>query len=137
MSNSKTILTTHTDKDGNYFVVKYGRDILTILLKLVNDANLRELGVVNTKKRVLVTKRNPEKHLFLKNNSYGFNEYLITTAKRFDHIHLIEKDGDEYLFPKDLVIEKGSYLHFKTEGFEKQLFLQLSDLKEYKIKSDL
>ena len=123
---------THADKDGNYFIVKSpSKNKLVIYLHLASDKNLRELGVVNEKTKVFTIRRNPNKHLFKKNQSYGFNEYVIKTAQKFDTIHLIEDGGLQYIFPKSLVLEKGSYLHFKQEGFEKQLFVKLTDLAEY------
>jgi len=125
---------THADKDGNYFIVVAApKKTLTLYLHLASENKKRELGVVLEPQKIFRINRNPDKHLFRKNNSYGFNEYVIRTAKKFDKIHLIETGGDEYLFPKDLVLEKGDYLHFKTEGFERQLFVKLSDLLEYKI----
>jgi hypothetical protein len=127
---------THSDKDGNYFIVEEAANkTLTIYLHLASEKKNRELGVVTEAQGVFRTNRNPDKHLFRKNNSYGFNEYVIRTAKKFDKIHLVETAGNEYLFPKDLVLEKGDYLHFKTEGFERQLFLKLSDIYPYKISS--
>ncbi len=127
---------THADKDGNYFIVVTAPNkTLTLYLHLASENKKRELGVVIEAKKTFRINRDPDKHLFRKNNSYGFNEYVIRTAKKFDTIHLIEKGGDEYLFPKDLVLEKGDYLHFKTEGFERQLFVKLSDLYPYKASS--
>jgi hypothetical protein len=127
---------THADKDGNYFVVKPSHNCLTIYLHLANENKQREIGVVYTVSKVFHIRRNPEKHIFKKNQSYGFNEYVIKTAKKFDKIHLLEEgeNGNQYLFPKDFVLEKGSYLHFKNEGFEKQLFVTLKDLEPYKVK---
>jgi hypothetical protein len=126
--------TTHLDKEGNCFVVKTGkRGAITIYLRLANENNLRELGIVNAKNRTFKITRDPQKHLFLKNHSYGFNEYVIRTAKKFDNIHLVETTGNEYIFPRQLVMDRGDYLHFKTEGYERQLFLQLSELTEYKV----
>lgn len=130
----KKINITAADKDGNYFVVKdRAKNLISIHLYLNKEAKSRELGVVDTSTRVFKTVRNPDKHLFRKNNAYGFNEHMIKTAKKFDFVHLVEQDGNEYLFPKSLIEEKGSYLHFKSEGFERQLFLTIYDLQPFKV----
>lgn len=126
---------TLSDKDGNYFYVKNGKGSITIYLHLATENKKRELGVVNTNTGVFCIRRNPEKHIFLQNFSYGFNEYVIKTAQRFTHIHLIEDGGRQWLFPKDYVTEKGSYLHFKNEGYERQLFVKISDLTPFLIKT--
>ena len=67
-----------------------------------------------------------------KNNSYGFNEHLIKTGKTFDKIKLID-DGGTYVFPKSEILEKGKYLFFKEQGFEKQLFLPLEEINKFKV----
>lgn len=127
---------THSDKEGNYFLVKQrSKNTLSVHLYLSKESKSRELGVVNEDKKVFTIRRDPNKHIFKKNQSYGFNEYVIKTAKKFDQIHLIEDGGDEYLFPKSLVMELGSYLHFKSEGFERQIFVTLKNLAPYKIQS--
>lgn len=118
------------DEQGNYFIVNQVKDWLTISLKLATESKDRELGKVNLKNRVLEIKRIKSKHLFKKNNSYGFNEHLIKTGLTFDKI--LFSDGERsFLFPKELILQKGSYLHFKQLGFEKQLFLQVSEMENY------
>lgn len=129
---------THSDKDGNYFLVKKKtKNTLSVNLHLAGENRTRELGVVYIDKKVFRINRNRAKHLFNKNESYGFNEYVIKTAQKFDTIHLVEENGPQYVFPKSLVLEKGSYLHFKTEGYEKQLFVKLTDLAPYQIEPTL
>ena len=129
--------TTPCDKDGNYFLVKNPtNNIMTVHLFLASENKSRELGTVIVKERLMRIRRNREKHLLRKNQSYGFNEHLIKMAKKFDNIHLIEEHGVEYIFPREFVIDKGSYLHFKSEGFEKQLFVTLAELNQYIVKSE-
>lgn len=120
--------------NGDFFKTSALGPILKIYLKLRHENTERILGFVNTKDRVLHIKRKKAKHLFKKNNSYGFNEYLINNGQTFDKILLSDEDGN-YLFPKSLVSEKGSYLHFKQDGFERQLFLPVSFIKEHQIAS--
>ena len=121
------------DQYGNYFEVDEKKGWLFVHLKLHTNAKSREVGKVNLKERVMEIKRDRERHLFRKNNSYGFNEYLIKEARTFDKIKLIDDLGT-YVFPKDLILEKGRYLFFKEQGFEKQLFLQLDEIIGYKVK---
>ena len=82
--------------------------------------------------RYIELKRDRSKHLFRKNNSYGFNEYLIRASKTFDNVKLVDDTGT-YVFPKTTILEKGSYLFFKQQGFEKQLFLQLDEIEKFKV----
>jgi len=120
------------DEYGNYFETELKKDWLIISIKLEKDIKLREIGKVNVKERFIEMKRNRSKHLFRKNNSYGFNEFLIRASKTFDKVKLIDDLGT-YLFPKTEILEKGKYLFFKEQGFEKQLFLQLEEINKFKV----
>ncbi len=120
------------DQYGNYFEVEESKGWLSVSIKLEKDVRLREIGKVNLKERFIEIKRNKLKHLFRKNNSYGFNEHLIKTGKTFDKIKLID-DGGTYVFPKSEILEKGKYLFFKEQGFEKQLFLPLEEINKFKV----
>ena len=123
---------SNPDEQGNYFQVEEKNGWLTVKLKLSKENTLRQLGKVELKTKTLELKRSKEKHLFRKNDSYGFNEHFIRTAKTFDKIQLYDDDGT-YVFPKNIILEKGSYLHFKSIGFERQLFLPLSEIKKFQI----
>ena len=120
------------DQYGNYFEVEESKGWLSVSIKREKDIRLREIGKVNLKERFIEIKRNKLKHLFRKNNSYGFNEHLIKTGKTFDKIKLID-DGGTYVFPKSEILEKGKYLFFKEQGFEKQLFLPLEEINKFKV----
>jgi hypothetical protein len=120
------------DEYGNRFEVEEIKGWLSISIKLENNPKAREIGKVNLKERFIEIKRDREKHLFRKNNSYGFNEYLIKTGKTFDKVKLVDDSGT-YIFPKETILEKGSYLFFKAQGFEKQLFLPLSEINKFKV----
>jgi hypothetical protein len=45
-------------------------------------------------------------------------------------------DYGERLVPFSVIVSDGSYLHFKQEGFEKQLFVKLKKLDEYLLKNE-
>lgn len=102
-----------------------------IQLKLSNEARVRNIGIVNLENRFIEIIRDKNRHLFRKGNAYGFNEHLIKTAKTFDKVKLIDNDG-VYVFPKSIILEKGKYLFFKEQGFEKQLFLDMQVISEYR-----
>lgn len=123
---------TTPDEYGNYFETEAVNDWLIVSIKLNTQKNLREIGKIHLKERFIEIKRNREKHLFMKNNSYGFNEFLISTGQKFDNVKLVDNLGT-YLFPKNLIIEKGKYLFFKEQGFERQLFLPLSEINKFKL----
>jgi hypothetical protein len=117
MKNSSTII---PDKNGNSIIISGN----VISLKLNSTTKAREIGVMNLQEKYLAVNRDREKHLFRKNNSYGFNHYILANAKKFDKIKLSDNYGT-WLIPIKLILEKGSFLHFDIQGFERQIFLPL------------
>ena len=96
----------------------------------------RHIGCVNIKERVFETERMRKRHLHQKSNSYGFNHFLLKKTSHFDKVRIKETYGRkriEYLVPVSVILEEGSYLFFLKEGFEKQIFLTLDRIKQFKI----
>jgi hypothetical protein len=130
---SQSVKKTLPDERGNYFVVESDQLMLvrSISLKLINEAKSRYIGTLFVNSRVIKMNRNRSKHLFRKNNSYGFNEHLIRTAILFDFIELTDEKGT-YMIPKNRIMEDGTYLDFKEIGFERQIFLRIEIIEQYK-----
>jgi hypothetical protein len=108
------------DKFGNSIIVS--QNVISLQLKAEN--RIREVGIINLQEKYLSVNRIREKHLFRKNNSYGFNHYILSNAKKFDKV-MLSDDYGTWLIPIKLILEKGSFLHFNKEGFELQIFLPL------------
>ena len=123
---------TTADQYGNYFITQRTENSILIQLKLANENRVRNIGIVNRHDKFIEIIRDKSRHLFRKGNAYGFNEHLIKTAKTFDNVKLIDGDG-VYLLPKSVILEKGRYMFFKEQGFEKQLFLDMDIINEFKI----
>lgn len=124
------VVNTSPDQEGNFFEIVNDADIITIFLKLKKESKKREIGVINVSLSTMFIKRSREKHLFRKNQSYGFNEHIISNATTFQYVRF----DDEFisaLIPRKVIMEKGSYLHFKEIGFERQLFLTLEEINKY------
>jgi hypothetical protein len=120
------------DNNGN-LLFKQGN---VIKLQLASEPHPRKIGILNEALNILQVIREPNKHLFRKNNSYGFNETILRTATKFTHIELLEKNGTillaKYLIPIKIILEQGTYLNFKGQGFEVQIFLRIETIKQYK-----
>jgi len=125
-----------TSKEGHRFDADEKDGFLYITLHLKGKKAGRNIGRVRLADRVLEVSRKRDKHLMLKANAYGFNEYVLREAKRFDKIELTDEYGT-YLFSRQLVLDMGKYLHFKEEGFEKQIFLSLNIITNHKIQDAL
>jgi hypothetical protein len=123
-----------TSKEGHRFEADEKDGFLYITLHLKGKKGGRNIGRVRIADGVLEVVRNRDKHLMKKGKAYGFNEYVMRTAKTFDTIEL-QDDYGTYVFPRRLILDRGSYLHFKEEGFEKQLFLPLFIIQSFKVKN--
>lgn len=123
-------------KEGHRFEAEEKDGFLYITLHLKGSRKGRNIGRVRLADRVLEITRNREKHLMKKGKAYGFNEYVMRTAKTFDKIEL-QDDYGTYVFPRQLILDSGYYLYFKEEGFEKQLFLPLFLIQSFKVENVL
>jgi len=130
-TKKKAEFKSSTDDNGNLLLIKDNKVRLVLYLKLKSETKSRKLGVINLAQKVFEVKRVRAKHLFRKNQSYGFNHKLLNDAKLFDKIRLIDDLG-EWLIPKDFILTNGSFLHFKSNGgFERQIFIELDKIQVY------
>ena len=102
-----------------------------IYLNLKEDNRKRLLGRLELDSKTLYVKRNRERHLHYKSNSYGFNYLIIKNGTKFNKV-VIADNIETFTIPKDDILEKGRFLFFKQQGFERQIFISLDDLQEYK-----
>jgi len=118
--------TLQQDKDGNS-LLKDGR---VVYLKLASEKRRREVGRIISGSDTIIMERKQE-HLLRKANAYGFNYEALKLAKAVKFI-LLHTPTVMYKFPISFALENGSFLWFKSEGFEKQIFLTLSQLEKWK-----
>lgn len=106
---------------------------IVVSLQLASEGKKkRRIGVITRSTKTMVIKRSRALHLFYTGQAYGFNEYILKHAQMFDTIRL----GDEYAnwkIPVKFILENGRYLNFKQQGFEKQLFVSLDQLEQFKV----
>lgn len=121
------------DEGRNRLFTKSSGKTITIYLNLQADGTRkRKVGVVTISTRTIVIRRNRTEHLFRAGNAYGFNSHLLHNTKTFDTIQL----SDEYQnwkVPVKFILENGEYLMFKQQGFEKQIFVSLEQLADFKV----
>lgn len=140
MFRMKEQLMLQLDPSGNRLYMRVFIDDETdektsanIHLKLVGENKQRLIGNYYFKEKTIYVKRISEKHLYRATNSYGFN-YVVINDPYLDIKWIVaEIDGAKYRFPKSMLDQYGTYLHFKQEGFELQKFLKLGLIKNYKV----
>lgn len=96
-----------------------------IRLQLPNQKP-RNIGWFSDSGDTFHCQRNPAKHLHYKSQSYGFNFELLRDGNFFWVI--IHLPFNELLVTSRVhILEKGSFLHFADKGFERQIFLPLTE----------
>lgn len=133
MGKTKTtrVRTILKDGDGNEVIVDRDGSDIKINLHLRAEGRKRLIGNVNTNVRTLYIRRSRHKHLHNKSQSYGFNYDILKHAKLFDKVYLSDEYGS-YSVPVKVILEEGKYLFFKQVGFEKQIFLSLTRINDFK-----
>lgn len=118
------------DDFGNVIIRKGN----VLYLRLRGTTRRRRIGIISG--GILIARRKKAIHLHRKSDSYGFNHYILANAQSFDTVKLMD-DTDTYLIPNKKIIELGHYLHFLEKGFERQVFVKLEDLQQFKLKNEL
>lgn len=110
------------DKWGNELWCEVGR----VQLRLAGSTRVRFLGTVEG--NVFRTYRKLS-HRFQAMDGVGFNWHLMKRGK-FTTVEVEMADGRILRTTRETILEKGAPLHFKSEGFELQLFMPLSVFEE-------
>jgi hypothetical protein len=121
-----------TDDFGNkIIIIKKGHNI-TLSLRLSTENRKRLIGNISTLYGTMTVRRVRKKHLHEKSNSYGFNHHILDNAKQFKYIRLCETKN-EYLIPKEYILENGKFMYYKGQGFERQIFVSLDELEQFMV----
>jgi|688.fasta_scaffold320624_4 hypothetical protein len=130
-AKKKDVIKTLSDEYGNLILCENNGARIILKLKLRSESRTRRIGVVNLGQKSIEIKRDSKKHLFRKNNSYGFNYQVLKDAKLFNSVRL-KDESNEWLIPKDFILDNGSFLFFKEEGFERQIFVPIILIEGFK-----
>lgn len=123
------------DDGKNYLQIKSNDKIIQLKLCLENFKP-RLIGTVTKSTRTIDMKRVRLKHLHWKTNSYGFNDFVLRNQNSIDWVRLSDDLGNHWKIPVSYILEKGTYLHFKQEGFELQRFVSLENLEQFRVRSE-
>lgn len=124
------------DETGlNYLQLKQNDKLIILSLKL-GEYKLRRIGTVTKSTRTIEMKRVREKHLFRKLNSYGFNDYVLRNQTSFDCVRLSDDLNNHWKIPVEYILEKGTYLNFREQGFELQRFVSLEALEQFRVREE-
>ncbi len=118
------------DDSGNFLL----KEDNSIKLHLKKESKTKIIGFYDEK--INIYRKNVKlKNIFQKTNSIGFCYKLLTLLPKNCRIiiNIIENKTEYHINVKNAIL-KGSFLFFKEEGFEKQLFVSLSNFRKRNIK---
>ena len=123
---------TYIDEGGNRLIAENG----SLWLQLKARNRPLRIGSVYTEngRRVMVTLRKSDRHLFRKMDAYGFN-YAMLTKMNIDFVKLVEDKDTVYMIPVSAINEIGRLdkLNFASVGYELQRFISRDDLRQFRI----
>jgi hypothetical protein len=134
MANEFKIRSFYIDEQ-NTLLIK-SNDRLIIVKLLLKNMKPRMIGTVTKSTRTIEMKRKIGKHLHYMTNSYGFNDYILREQTTFDWVRLSDDLGNHWKIPVSYILEKGTYLKFKQQGFELQRFVSLENLEQFRVKAE-
>ena len=122
------------DDSENCMIIQHDDHFNSRIIRIQTrfSEHTKRIGVINLHEKWLFVKRVRSEHLHKKSNSYGLNHHILANATKFDHVKITDDFGT-YLIPLQTVLDEGKFLHFKKQGFERQLFLDLDLIRKYKI----
>jgi len=123
------------DGQGNVIIAESltpNQIVISLDLKGSKSKRPLKIGEVNPETKCLEIEKKRKKHLFRKNNSYGFNYHILSTGKKFEYVLLTDEYGT-YKVPVSVILAVGKFLYFKQEGFEKQIFMPIEQIEQYKL----
>lgn len=125
----------YLDDMENYLRIKSNDKLIQLSLKLKSENKLRRIGTVTKSTKTIDIKRKRGKHLHIKSNSYGFNYEVLNNKKSFDTVRLSDEISD-WKIPLDFIMKNGKFLYFLQQGFEKQIFVTLEQIEQYRVKKE-
>lgn len=105
---------------------------MTVSLQLTAEGGRkRKIGTITLSTRTMEIKRKRKEHFMYKMNGYGFNDYVLRAAKKFDTIRLTD-EHECWKLPVKFILENGKYLQ-NLGGFELQVFVNLTQMEPYRV----
>lgn len=115
------------DNAGNeYYLADKGK----LYLKLTSERHPRLIGVLHRTKSglIILHKDVKESNIFLRNDSFGIPYDIINKVYGIQ----INCGGVVYTILSKDALEKGSFLWFKNQGFERQFFIPRKYFNQFK-----
>lgn len=112
------------DDNGNLLMVENTK----VILRFKKESFNREIGTFED--RVFSKSITKSNQIMKKGNAIGFNYQVIKSLEPQKFV--IDIFGSKYEISMDYFEANKYFLHFKQQGFEKQCFIAIDKIKEFK-----
>lgn len=131
-----------TDKLGNRLIIErakfHSQQYIDLYLKLPAEKYRRSIGRISVTNAQLHLHRSRNKHLLNKANAYGINHYILAEGTTFDDVVIHEEETSKiFMVNKKFILSSGMFLHFKEQGFERQIFITREWLEHYEVTNEI
>lgn len=103
---------------------------------IIIQGKQKRIGTYDGNSKTLLLERTMSKHLHKNSNSYGINsDMLESIALECEYVLLTEKQGKKvntYKIPFFELMRNRFFLHFKSQGYERQVFIKHSVFTQFK-----
>ena len=122
----------YTDKEGNALrVVNPNGKLELTLVKDPQNKNVRQIGWLRRGlKSFYYEKREPEKDRLRILDAWGVHYHILINLPDDGGMLFITEKG-KYVINKLKALKHGKYLHFKTTGLEKRIFIPVKHWELY------
>lgn len=131
-----------TDKLGNRIIIErskfHSQQYIELYIKLPSEKFRRSIGLIYVNDAQLHLHRSKNKHLLIKANSYGINHYVLSNGTTFEDVVIHEEETSKiFMVNKKFLLSSGIFLHFKEQGFERQIFINREWLEHYEVTNEI
>jgi hypothetical protein len=131
-----------TDKFGNKLIVErskvHSQIYIDLYLKLPAENYRRSIARINTNALQMHLHRSKDKHLLNKANAYGINHYILSEGTTFEDVVIHEEETSKiFMVNKKFLLSSALFLHFKSQGFERQIFINRDWLLHYEVTNEI
>lgn len=97
----------------------------------IKEGSRKLIGELVPETRELKVLRSRRKHLLRVYNGFGFNKYILDTARTFDTVTLME-DGGTYHIPREWIVENGKIWTNEHNPLDEQYIVPMKELIQFK-----
>ena len=129
MNNTVNFSIDVTDQDGNRVYTENKGSSLAVMLEMKNKPAKQIAKVYNDSVQI---KKDRAKHLFRRNNGYGFNRLLFNNLPEQVKTLILTDGVGYYEIPIAEVLNSPDTINFDLQGYEPQILVSLNLIEKFK-----